>query len=117
MLLRLTEPFVEIFFSNNEIFFLLFNFSQICTLYCCGRPTHGYPTANTTFSPSQIKDAIEFTDGLPGTKYDFYLYYSNNSISDWLTWTASITTAPDPPTRSGRSTNKCKIHTQDMILF
>jgi cadherin 5 type 2 (VE-cadherin) len=25
------------------------------------------------------------------------LYYSNSSISDWLTWTASITTAPDPP--------------------
>ena len=66
--------------------------------FYCIRPTHGYPTANTTFSPSEIKDAIEFTDGLPGTKYDFYLYYSNNSISDWLTWTASITTAPDPPT-------------------
>jgi len=62
------------------------------------RPTHGYPSANTTFSPAEIKDAIEFTNGLPGTKYDFYLYYSNNSISDWLTWTASITTAPDPPT-------------------
>lgn len=40
---------------------------------------------------------IKFSRGLPGTKYDFWLYYSNSSISDWLTWTASITTAPDPP--------------------
>jgi len=34
---------------------------------------------------------------LPGTKYDFWLYYSNTTIADWLIWTASITTAPDPP--------------------
>ena len=39
----------------------------------------------------------EFSRGLPGTKYDFKLYYSNSSVADYLTWTASITTAPDPP--------------------
>merc|ERR1719412_2740794 len=62
------------------------------------RPPHGLPAANTTFTPQDIQDGtIDFTRGLPGTKYDFYLFYSNSSISDWLLWTASITTAPDPP--------------------
>merc|ERR1719216_562576 len=60
-------------------------------------PPAGSPAANTTFKPSDISETIDFSKGLPGTKYDFYLYYSNSSISDWLTWTASITTAPDPP--------------------
>jgi receptor-type tyrosine-protein phosphatase beta len=60
-------------------------------------PPVGFPAANTTFRPQAISDVIEFSRGLPGTKYDFRLYYSNSSIADWLTWTASITTAPDPP--------------------
>ncbi len=60
-------------------------------------PPVGFPAANTTFRPQAISDVIEFSRGLPGTKYDFRLYYSNSSIVDWLTWTASITTAPDPP--------------------
>lgn len=60
-------------------------------------PPVGFPAANTTFRPAAISDVIEFSRGLPGTKYDFWLYYSNSSIADWLTWTASITTAPDPP--------------------
>lgn len=62
------------------------------------RPPAGSPAANTTFKPSDISDTIDFSRGLPGTKYDFWLYYSNTTIADWLTWTASITTAPDPPT-------------------
>merc|ERR1712106_117852 len=62
------------------------------------RPPYGSPAANTTFKPSDISDTIDFSRGLPGTKYDFWLYYSNTTIQDWLTWTASITTAPDPPT-------------------
>jgi cadherin 5 type 2 (VE-cadherin) len=57
-------------------------------------PPVGLPEANTTFRPAAIKDFIEFSGGMPGTKYDFWLYYSNSSISDWLAWTASITTAP-----------------------
>ena len=61
------------------------------------KPEVGFPAANTTFRPQSISDVIKFSRGLPGTKYDFWLYYSNSSISDWLTWTASITTAPDPP--------------------
>uniref|UniRef100_A0A0K2UFV7 protein-tyrosine-phosphatase n=2 Tax=Lepeophtheirus salmonis TaxID=72036 RepID=A0A0K2UFV7_LEPSM len=60
-------------------------------------PNTGYPAANTTFRPSDISEVIEFSKGLPGTKYDFQLYYSNSTIEDWLSWTASITTVPDPP--------------------
>ncbi len=61
------------------------------------KPEVGVPAANTTFRPQSISDVIKFSGGLPGTKYDFELYYSNSTINDWLTWTASITTAPDPP--------------------
>ncbi len=61
------------------------------------KPEVGNPAANTTFRPQSISDVIKFSGGLPGTKYDFELYYSNSTIDDWLTWTASITTAPDPP--------------------
>ena len=61
------------------------------------KPTVGIPPANTTFRPAAISDAIQFSRGAPGTKYEFQLYYSNSSLADWLTWTASITTAPDPP--------------------
>ena len=60
-------------------------------------PPVGLPEANTTIRPAAISDVIEFSRGMPGTKYNFWLYYSNSSISDWLAWTASITTAPDPP--------------------
>lgn len=72
-------------------------------------PAHGHPPPNTTYVSRDIKDNIEFSQGLPGTKYDFYLYYTNSTVHDWLTWTASITTPPDPPTnlsvnvRSGKS--------------
>ncbi|XP_028520350.1 tyrosine-protein phosphatase 10D isoform X3 [Apis cerana] len=60
-------------------------------------PAVGYPPPNTTIAAIDIGDVIKFKDGLPGTKYEFWLYYSNSSLHDWLTWTASITTAPDPP--------------------
>lgn len=60
-------------------------------------PPHGVPPPNTTIASRDIGDVIHFSKGLPGTKYEFWLYYSNSSLHDWLTWTASITTAPDPP--------------------
>ncbi|XP_063992534.1 tyrosine-protein phosphatase 10D isoform X3 [Diachasmimorpha longicaudata] len=60
-------------------------------------PPIGYPRPNTTVAATDIGDVIKFRDGLPGTKYEFWLYYSNGTLHDWLTWTASITTAPDPP--------------------
>ena len=59
-------------------------------------PPVGFPAANTTFKPLDLRDAFRFSEALPGTKYDFYLYYSNSSFTDRLTWTASIETSPDP---------------------
>lgn len=55
-------------------------------------PPHGIPPPNTTIASRDIGDVIQFSNGLPGTKYEFWLYYSNSSLHDWLTWTASITT-------------------------
>ncbi|XP_046489703.1 tyrosine-protein phosphatase 10D isoform X2 [Neodiprion pinetum] len=72
-------------------------------------PAIGYPPPNTRISSDEIGDEIKFTNVLPGTKYEFWLYYSNSTLNDWLTWTASITTAPDPPSnltvtvRNGKS--------------
>ncbi len=37
-------------------------------------PPVGLPEANTTFRPAAISDVIEFSRGMPGTKYDFWLY-------------------------------------------
>ena len=61
------------------------------------RPPIGFPQANTTFRPTDIREKIEFSGGDPGTKYEFKLFYSNTTTSNFLTWRASITTAPDPP--------------------
>ena len=73
------------------------------------KPTIGIPPANTTFRPASISDSLNFSRGAPGTKYEFKLYYSNSSLADWLTWTASITTAPDPPSNLsiGEQDNQC----------
>lgn len=65
------------------------------------RPPVGVPVVNTTFTSSELSKAINISSCLPGTKYDFWMYFSNTSITDWLTWTASITTAPGPPTQLG----------------
>lgn len=55
-------------------------------------PPTGVPAPNTTILSKNIGDKIDFSQGLSGTKYNFWLYYSNSSFQDWLTWTASITT-------------------------
>ena len=34
---------------------------------------------------------------MPGTRYDFTLYYTNATILNYAAWKASIITAPDPP--------------------
>ncbi|ODM90113.1 Tyrosine-protein phosphatase 10D [Orchesella cincta] len=60
-------------------------------------PPIGYPEPNSTFIAADIASSISFRNGLPGTKYSFRLHYTNDTIHDWLTWTASITTIPDPP--------------------
>ncbi|KAK8376280.1 hypothetical protein O3P69_008762 [Scylla paramamosain] len=60
-------------------------------------PPHGSPLPNTTFTPAQVSEGVELTRALPGTRYNFQLYYTNATISDYPTWTASITTVPAPP--------------------
>jgi receptor-type tyrosine-protein phosphatase beta len=71
-------------------------------------PPFGHPAPNTTIASKNIRDVIKFSQALPGTKYDFWLYYSNSSHNT-LTWTANFTTVPDPPSnlsvsvRSGKS--------------
>ncbi|XP_063234595.1 tyrosine-protein phosphatase 10D isoform X2 [Bacillus rossius redtenbacheri] len=88
------------------------NLSQEGSLYRLDyTPRRGHPAPNTTFDARDISDErIQFSQGLPGTRYQFWLYYSNSSLSSWLlTWTAAITTAPDPPSnlsvtvRSGKT--------------
>ncbi|XP_076252451.1 protein tyrosine phosphatase 10D isoform X4 [Rhynchophorus ferrugineus] len=59
-------------------------------------PPFGNPAPNTTIASKDIRDVIKFSQALPGTKYDFWLYYSN-STHNTLTWTANFTTVPDPP--------------------
>jgi len=55
-------------------------------------PPFGYPEPNTTIASREIGDEIQFSRALPGTKYNFWLYYTNFTHHDWLTWTVTITT-------------------------
>ncbi|XP_071530896.1 tyrosine-protein phosphatase 10D-like isoform X2 [Panulirus ornatus] len=72
-------------------------------------PPHGIPPPNSTFTPAQVSQGVELKRALPGTKYDFKLYYTNDTINDYRNWAASITTVPAPPSnltiqvRSGKS--------------
>ncbi|XP_055611561.1 tyrosine-protein phosphatase 10D isoform X3 [Uranotaenia lowii] len=72
-------------------------------------PPVGNPAPNATIASRDVGEEIQFSNGLPGTRYNFWLYYTNSTHHDWLTWTVSITTAPDPPSnlsvavRSGKS--------------
>lgn len=54
-------------------------------------PPYGHPIPNTTIASKDIRDVIKFSQALPGTKYDFWLYYSN-ATHNTLTWTANFTT-------------------------
>ena len=55
-------------------------------------PPFGLPPPNTTIASRDVGDEIQFSQGLPGTRYNFWLYYTNDTHKDWLTWTVSITT-------------------------
>lgn len=55
-------------------------------------PPFGSPPPNTTIASRDVGDEIQFSQGLPGTRYNFWLYYTNETHNDWLTWTVSITT-------------------------
>ncbi|CAG0882993.1 unnamed protein product [Cyprideis torosa] len=72
-------------------------------------PPQGLPPSNSTFRASDIAKGIELTQALPSTEYNIGVFYTNETLRDWLMWTATITTAPDPPrnlsvnVRSGRA--------------
>lgn len=58
-------------------------------------PPYGRPLPNTTIASKDINNVVTFSDALPGTKYDFSLYYSNGTHNT-LTWTANFTTGEQP---------------------
>ncbi|XP_048512259.1 tyrosine-protein phosphatase 10D isoform X3 [Athalia rosae] len=60
-------------------------------------PPIGHPPPRTELLSADIGAEIKLTNVLAGTRYEFNLYYSNATFNELLTWTASITTAPDPP--------------------
>ncbi|XP_068214279.1 tyrosine-protein phosphatase 10D-like isoform X4 [Palaemon carinicauda] len=62
-------------------------------------PPQGAPPPNTTFTPAKVVEGIELTRVLPGTKYDFQLYYCNDTLSHLPRWTASFATGPNAPGR------------------
>ncbi|XP_055303935.1 tyrosine-protein phosphatase 10D-like isoform X5 [Sitodiplosis mosellana] len=72
-------------------------------------PPFGNPLPNTTIASKDVGDEIRFSNVLAGTKYNFWLYYTNSTHHNLLAWTVSITTAPDPPSnlsvsvKSGKS--------------
>ncbi|XP_069999561.1 tyrosine-protein phosphatase 10D [Penaeus vannamei] len=72
-------------------------------------PPQGSPPPNSTFTPAQVVAGVNLTRALPGTKYDFQLYYTNATINDYPTWTASITTVPRPPTNLTIQSKKGKV--------
>lgn len=55
-------------------------------------PPVGIPPPNVTFHPLDVKEGIIVDDVIPGTEYAFQLYYSNRSMTDFLTWTTVIAT-------------------------
>lgn len=61
-------------------------------------PPKGSPPPNSSISAKDIKDIIHFSHALPGTKYDFTLYFSNSTVVDLPAWQGFIYTPPDPPT-------------------
>lgn len=61
-------------------------------------PPKGSPAPNTTISAKDVHNVIRFSQALPGTKYDFTLYFSNSTVSNQPAWQGVIVTPPDPPT-------------------
>lgn len=55
-------------------------------------PPYGNPLPNTTIASRDVGDEIRFSNVLAGTKYNFWLYYTNSTHHNLLAWTVSITT-------------------------
>lgn len=65
-------------------------------------PPFGSPPPNTTIASRDVGDEIQFSQGLPGTRYNFWLYYTNETHNDWLTWAVSITTGKKKREQMGK---------------
>uniref|UniRef100_A0A6A7G6Z0 protein-tyrosine-phosphatase n=2 Tax=Hirondellea gigas TaxID=1518452 RepID=A0A6A7G6Z0_9CRUS len=72
-------------------------------------PPQGSPRPNTTFTPQEVARGVKLSHAQPGMRYDFELYYSNATINDWATWTATITTVPAPPQNLNITVRKGKM--------
>ena len=64
-------------------------------------PPVGFPEANTVFKHTDIQESIQFSELLPGTKYEFILY-TNSTLIDSIhqsspVWEHSIATRPEKP--------------------
>ena len=65
------------------------DFSRGLPGFTVGNKSH-YQIANASGTIEFIIENLFFSEhvySFSGTKYDFWLYYSNTTISDWLTWT------------------------------
>ncbi|XP_072759919.1 tyrosine-protein phosphatase 10D-like [Anoplolepis gracilipes] len=91
------ETFTQVTYSADLEIEIPDNLNQNGSWYRLDyNPPVGFPPPNSTIAATEIGDVIKFK-GLSGTRYVYWLYYSNSTLHDWLTWTASIMTPPDPP--------------------
>ncbi|XP_072759443.1 protein sevenless-like isoform X2 [Anoplolepis gracilipes] len=89
------QTFTQVTYSADLAIEIPNNLSQNGSWYRLDySPPVGSPLSNTTIAATG--DVVKFK-GLPGTRYEYWLYYSNSTLHDCLMWTASITTPPDPP--------------------
>ena len=96
-LLLLLTLLAEVTYSADLAIQIPENLSQGGSYRLDYSPPVGNPRPNTTINATDISNVIKFKDCSPGTRYEFWLYYSNGTLQDWLTWTGSIITVPDPP--------------------
>lgn len=55
-------------------------------------PPYGDPPPNTTIIPRELGNEIKFSNGLPGTRYNFRLHPLSDSYRDYLSWEVSLVT-------------------------
>jgi len=61
-------------------------------------PTKGVPPPNATLLPAELLEPVELRGTEPGTDYRLRLLFWNSTVSAWPSWTATVPTAPEPPT-------------------
>lgn len=55
-------------------------------------PPYGEPPPNTTIIPRELGNEIKFSNGLPGTRYNFRLHPLNDTYRGYLSWEVSLVT-------------------------